>query len=70
MKLVMIIADFFESNAILIYFLANSTIFVYTSYILQTSNVHVVHTGKGKPYLRTNPNGKEKDNIDYLASER
>ncbi|MDE0317752.1 MAG: DUF3892 domain-containing protein [Candidatus Poribacteria bacterium] len=36
----------------------------------QIENVHVAHTGAGRAYLRTNPNGKEKDNLDYLAGDR
>ena len=36
----------------------------------QIENVHVAHTGEGRAYLRTNPNGKEKDNLDYLAGDR
>lgn len=36
----------------------------------QIEDAHVSHTGEGRPYLRTNPNGKEKDNLDYLAGDR
>ena len=36
----------------------------------QIENAHVAHTGAGRAYLRTNPNGKEKDNLDYLAGDR
>ncbi len=36
----------------------------------QIENVHVVRPTKGRPYLRTNPNGKERDNLDYLAGDR
>ncbi len=36
----------------------------------QIENVHVVRPTGGRPYLRTNPNGKERDNLDYLAGDR
>ena len=36
----------------------------------QVENAHVAHTGEGRPYLRTNPNGNEQDNLDYLAGDR
>ena len=35
----------------------------------QIENTHVSHTGAGRPYLRTNPNGKEQDNLDYMAGD-
>lgn len=35
----------------------------------QIENVHVVRPTEGRPYLRTNPNGKERDNLDYLAGD-
>ena len=35
----------------------------------QIENAHVSHTGEGKPYLRTNPNGEEWDNLDYMAGD-
>ena len=36
----------------------------------QIEGAHVSHTSEGRAYLRTNPNGKEKDNLDYLAGDR
>ena len=35
----------------------------------QIENAHVSHTGTGRPYLRTNPNGKEQDNLDFMAGD-
>ena len=35
----------------------------------QIENAHVSHTGDGRPYLRTNPNGEEQDNLDFMAGD-
>ena len=35
----------------------------------QIENTHVSHTGEGRPYLRTNPDGREKNNLDYMAGD-
>ena len=35
----------------------------------QIENAHVSHTGKGRPYLRTNPDGRERNNLDYMAGD-
>ena len=32
-------------------------------------NVHVVRRRGAKTHLRTNPNGHERDNLDYLAGD-
>ena len=31
------------------------------------SNAHTVNRANAKPHLRTNPNGRDRDNLDYLA---
>ncbi len=36
----------------------------------QIENAHVSHTGEGRPYLRTNPDGRERNNLDYMADDR
>ena len=35
----------------------------------QIENAHVSHTGEGRPYLRTNPDGRERNNLDYMAGD-
>ena len=35
----------------------------------QIGNAHVSHTGQGRAYLRTNPDDKEGNNLDYLAGD-
>lgn len=35
----------------------------------EIENVHVVHRQGAKTHLRTNPNGKERDNLDYMAGD-
>ena len=32
-------------------------------------NAHSVHTGSGKKHLRSNPNDKQKDNLDDMAGD-
>lgn len=36
----------------------------------QIENVHVSHTGEGRAYLRTNPDGRERNNLDHMAGDR
>ena len=36
----------------------------------EIDGAHVVRRKKGYPYLRTNPNGRERDNIDYLSGDK
>lgn len=33
------------------------------------ANVHVVHARDKKVHLRTNPDGRERNNLDYLADD-
>ena len=35
----------------------------------EIENAHVAHTGKGRPYLRTNPDGEEGNNLDSMAGD-
>ena len=35
----------------------------------QIENAHVSHTGEGRPYLRANPDGRERNNLDYMAGD-
>jgi hypothetical protein len=35
----------------------------------EIKNVHVVHPTSGKPYLRTNPDGSNANNLDELARD-
>lgn len=34
------------------------------------ANTHVVNRSNAKPHLRTNPNGRERDNLDWMAGDR
>lgn len=36
----------------------------------QITNAHVVRPQSGDAYLRSNPDDKEKNNLDYLAGDR
>ena len=36
----------------------------------QIENAHVSHTGEGRAYLRTNPDGRERNNLDHMAGDR
>ena len=35
----------------------------------QIENAHTVRRANAKPHLRTNPDGKERNNLDYLAED-
>jgi hypothetical protein len=35
----------------------------------ELSNAHAVHRRSGKPYLRTNPDGKKANNLDEMAGD-
>lgn len=35
----------------------------------QINNAHTVRRTNAKPHLRTNPDGKERNNLDYLADD-
>ena len=35
----------------------------------QIENAHVSHTGRGKEYLRTNPDGSECNNLDTMVGD-
>lgn len=35
----------------------------------ELSNAHSVHRENAKPHLRTNPDGRERNNLDYLADD-
>ena len=35
----------------------------------QLSNAHSVNRANAKPHLRTNPDGRERNNLDYLAED-
>lgn len=35
----------------------------------QIDNAHTVNRSNAKPHLRTNPDGRERNNLDYLAED-
>lgn len=35
----------------------------------ELSNAHSVHRANARPHLRTNPDGRERNNLDYLADD-
>ena len=35
----------------------------------EIANAHTVRRRNAKPHLRTNPNGRARDNLDYLAGD-
>ena len=35
----------------------------------EIENAHVSHTGEGRPYLRTNPDGEKGNNLDHMAGD-
>ena len=35
----------------------------------ETSNAHTVRRSNAKPHLRTNPNGRTRDNLDWMAGD-